>query len=284
MPHPGGGAAPTGPGAVEHPVVERRPGAGIIPARTGGPGGPTGGVAGLANLACMTDTSAAAHTPSGVVDLLGLLAYAELVSFFRLSGAAGLAPDLAAKGELAGVAATEYRHYRMLHERLAALGADPEAAMEPFVEPLDAWHARTEPRTWLESLVKTYVGDGIAGDFYRTVAEHADAGTAEAVRGAVSEAERAEAVAVRVREAVQEDPKLAGPLSLWARRLVGEALSQAQLVAAARPELAALVARGASGGESGEGGGRGDLAAVSRLFAGLTEAHSARLEAMGLSG
>ncbi|WP_017556703.1 ferritin-like fold-containing protein [Nocardiopsis baichengensis] len=235
----------------------------------------------------MTNPSApSAPAPGGVIDLLGLLAYAELVSFFRLADVAGLAPDLVAKGELAGVAATEYRHYRMLHARLEELGADPEAAMEPFVEPLDAWHAGTEPQNWLESLVKIYVGDGIAGDFYRTIADHADAGTAEAVRGAVSESERAEPIAARVRAAVEEDPKLAGPLSLWARRLVGEALSQAQLVAAARPELAGLVARGATGEASGggEGGGRGDLAAVSRVFAGLTEAHTARLEAMGLSG
>ncbi|WP_017592772.1 ferritin-like fold-containing protein [Nocardiopsis potens] len=230
----------------------------------------------------MTNGSPSETASAGVVDLLGLLAYAELVSFFRLSGDAGLAPDLAAKGELAGAAAAEYRHYRLLHDRLTELGADPEAAMEPFVEPLEAWHARTEPKNWLESLVKTYVGDGISGDFYRVVAKVADARTAELVDGAVDDDERAEVIGARVRAAVEADPRLAGPLSLWARRLVGEALSQAQLVAAHRPDLAALVAAGAE--RAGEESGReSDLASISRMFAGLTEAHSARLAAMGLS-
>ncbi|TDQ54736.1 ferritin-like fold-containing protein [Actinorugispora endophytica] len=231
-------------------------------------------------------TSGPAQTPSedttaarGVVDLLGLLAYAELVSFFRLADDAELAPSLADKGELAGFAATEQGHYQRLHDRLVELGVAPEAAMEPFVAPLDAWHARTEPQSWLESLVKAYVGDGIAGDFYRQVAVLADDETRELVTGVLSEEGRAGFIAKKVQQAVADDPKLAGRLALWARRLVGEALSQAQRVAAERPHLAALlVTEGAE-----DNAESGDLAAVSRIFARLTDAHSARLKAMGLS-
>ncbi|GAA2014029.1 ferritin-like domain-containing protein [Nocardiopsis rhodophaea] len=243
----------------------------------------------------MTNGAASDTTPvdpddkpgRGVIDLLAMMAYAELVAFFRLSDDAGLAPDLAAKGELAGIAATEYGHYKLLRDRLEELGVDPEAAMRPFVEPLNAWHARTEPQSWLESLVKTYVSDGIAGDFYRYIADQTDDRTRALVAEVVSDTGRGEIIAARVRAAVEDDPKLGGRLSLWARRLVGEALSQAQIVAAQRVELAALLApRGADTGE-GEGGSEGassDLAAVSRVFAKLTEAHSARLEAMGLNG
>jgi hypothetical protein len=219
----------------------------------------------------------------GVIDLLGLLAYAELGSFFRLADDAGLAPSLRSKGQLAALAAAEQAHYQTLRDRLEGLGVDPEEAMAPFVEPLDAWHARTEPQSWLESLVKTYVGDGIAGDFYRKVAALADEETRDLVEGVLAETGRAEFVSETVRAAVDEDPKLAGRLSLWARRLVGEALSQAQAVAVARPDLAALLTKDpkASGDD---GTGLGDLAAVSRMFASLTDRHSARLEAMGLSG
>ncbi|GAB3207798.1 ferritin-like fold-containing protein [Marinactinospora thermotolerans] len=212
-----------------------------------------------------------------VLDLLGLLAYAELVAFFRLTDDAELAPTLVDKGELAGLAATEYGHYRMLRDRLRELGADPEEAMRPFVAPLDAWHARTEPQDWLESLVKAYVGDGIAGDFYRQVAELTDAQTRDLVHGVLSEAGRAEFVAAKVRAAVADDPKLAGRLALWARRLVGEALSQAQRVATERPELAALLAA------EDETDSHSDLASVSRVFARITDAHAARVKAMGLS-
>jgi hypothetical protein len=224
-------------------------------------------------------------TPPGVIDLLGLLAYAELGSFFRLADDAGLAPSLLSKGQLAGLAAAEQAHYQALRDRLEELGVDPEEAMEPFVAPLDLWHERTAPQSWLESLVKTYVGDGIAGDFYRKVAELADEETRILVEGVMAETGRAEFVAGTVRAALEEDPKLAGRLSLWARRLVGEALSQAQAVAVSRPELATLLAGGAPGErrEDADPAGIGDLAAVSRMFASLTDRHAARLRAMGLA-
>ncbi|MFD3685193.1 ferritin-like fold-containing protein [Nocardiopsis sp. NPDC058631] len=217
----------------------------------------------------------------GVIDLLGLLAYAELGSFFRLADDAGLAPSLRSKGQLAALAAAEQAHYQTLRDRLEELGFVPEEAMEPFVAPLDAWHERTEAQSWLESLVKTYVGDGIAGDFYRKVAALADEETAVLVEGVLAETGRAEFVAGAVRAAVAEDPTLAGRLSLWARRLVGEALSQAQHVAVSRPRLAALLAEDPQ--RSADATGLGDLAAVSRMFASLTDRHKARLDAMGLS-
>jgi hypothetical protein len=45
---------------------------------------------------------------------------------------------------------------------MTAMGVDPEAAMQPFVEPFSAYHDRTAPKSWLEGLLKAYVGDGIA--------------------------------------------------------------------------------------------------------------------------
>lgn len=215
----------------------------------------------------------------GVIDLLGLLAYAELVSFFRLASDAELAPTLEDKAELAAFAATEQAHHQVLRRKLVELGVDPEEAMQPFIAPLDAWHAHTTPQTWLESLVKAYVGDGIAADFYRQVAEVTDPEIRELVVDVLSEEGRAEFIAAKVKQAVAEEPTLAGRLALWARRLVGEALSQAQRVALDRPQLAELLAKGDSSEER-----NGDLAAVSRIFARLTESHNARLQAMGLAG
>ena len=43
--------------------------------------------------------------------------------------------------------------------------------------PFDAFHARTAPADWLEGLVKAYVGDGLAADFYREIAAFLDADT-----------------------------------------------------------------------------------------------------------
>ncbi|MEV5411661.1 ferritin-like fold-containing protein [Thermopolyspora sp. NPDC052614] len=214
-------------------------------------------------------------TPTGVVDLLGVLAYAELTAFLRLAeDAASLAPSLTDRAALSDLAAVEHRHFRLLRDRLAEVGVDPEEAMAPFVDALDAWHAQTRPADWLEALVKAYVGTGISMDFYREAARRVDPGTAALVEEALADEGRSEFAVERVRAALKTDPKVSGRLALWARRLVGEALSQAHRVAAVRPALAALLV------EAGDGE---DLPEIGRMFARLTEAHGKRMAALGLT-
>ena len=116
--------------------------------------------------------------------------------------------------------------------------------MLPFTAALDAFHARTAPSDWLEGLVKAYVGDGIAADFYRAVAELVDPQTRDLVLRVLADTGHAEFVIARVRAAIAADPQVAGRLALWARRLVGEALAQAYRVVADRRPLAALLSAG----------------------------------------
>jgi hypothetical protein len=213
---------------------------------------------------------------AAVVDLLGALAYGELTAFSRLAADADLAPSLSAKAELARLAVTEFRHFEVLRARLEAVSADADAAMEPFVAALDAFHERTAPQTWLEGLVKAYVGDGIARDFYREVSAFLDPGTHELVTTVLTDEGHAEFVLREVRHAIEADPRVSGRLALYARRLVGEALSQAQRVAADRDGLTALLVG------SGPGAGA-DLAELVRMFGRITEAHSRRMQLLGLS-
>ena len=208
-----------------------------------------------------------------VIDLLGVLALAELTAFERLAGDASLAPTLADKAALGGMAVAEFGHYQVLHERLAALDVDSTVAMAPFVVALDAFHDSTAPSDWLESLVKAYVGDGFAADFYREVAELMDDETQSLVGDILDDTGHAEFAVAHVRSAIEADPAVAGRLALWARRLVGEALVQAQRVAVDRDALARLIV-----------GGVGDLGAVGELLARLTQRHSERMEALGLQG
>lgn len=215
----------------------------------------------------------------GLLDLFGLLAYAELVAFFRLSEDAALAPSLADKAALAEMAVAEFGHFTLLRDRIADLNVRPEQAMLPFVAALDAFHARTEPSDWLEGLVKAYVGDGIAADFYRAIAQLLDPSSRELVLGVLADTGHAEFVVARVRAATSADPALAGRLALWARRLVGEALAQAHRVAAERPPLARLLA-----GETGRDGTAHPQGEIGRMFARLTDAHEERMAALGLAG
>lgn len=207
-----------------------------------------------------------------VVDLLAVLAYGELTAFERLADDARLAPTLTDKAALGAMAVAEFGHFQALRTRLAELGVDPEQVMAPFVAPLDAFHASTAAKTWLEGLVKAYVGDGFAADFYREVAAYVDESTRALVLEVLADTGHSAFAVDRVRAAVEADPTLAGPLALWARRLVGEALTQAQRVAVEREALARLLV-----------GGSGDLAEVARLLTRLTEEHSRRMVALGLS-
>lgn len=210
-----------------------------------------------------------------IIDLLGGLAYSELSAFERLAEDAAQAPTLPDTAALAAMAAAEFGHFQRLRDRLASLGADPYEAMEPFHEPVDAFHAYTAPSDWLESLIKAYVGDGLAADFYREIATHLDVDTRTLILEVLDDTGHSTFAVEAVLRAIEENPKIAGRLALWARRLMGEALSQAQRVAANRDALTALLVGGV------ERPGM-DLAAVARMFVRLTETHTRRMETLGL--
>lgn len=210
--------------------------------------------------------------PGRIVDLLGLIAYAELSASLRLAEDAMLAPSLSDKAEIGAMAAAEFGHFQRIGAYLRARGADPEAAMTPFTAQVDAFHARTQPADWLEGLVKANVGDGLAADFYRAVAERVEPTVRAEIIGVLDDLGHSRFAVGRVRDAIAADPSVAGRLALWARRLVGEAMAQAQHVAVEHPGLAELVT----------GDAADDLTAVAMLFADLTDRHAARMRALGL--
>lgn len=207
----------------------------------------------------------------GVLDLVGVLAFGELTAFDRMSADARQAPTLDGRIALCQMAAAEMRHFETLSAYLAARGISIETAMAPFVRPIEAFHASTAPKTWLESIVKAYVGDGLAADFYREIAEWLPGPTRELVVGVLSDTGHSSFAVRQVRRACQIDPRLAGPLALWGRRLLGEALTQAQHVVAERDALAVLII-----------GGSGELAGIGSLFKRLQQGHSRRMKSLGL--
>jgi hypothetical protein len=213
---------------------------------------------------------------AAVVDLLGAITYGEISAFQRLTDDAKLAKQLPDKLALGKMAVVQFGHIEPLMERIAALGADPMEAMAPFVGPFDIFHTATAPSDWLEGLIKAYVGDGLAADFYVEIASYLDSGTRQLIVDSLADAGQSDFVVDRVRRAIEEDHRVAGRLALWGRRLMGEALSQAQRVAAERDSLAALLA----GGVDRPGM---DLAALSRMFSRLTENHAKRMAELGLA-
>jgi len=213
---------------------------------------------------------------AAVIDLIAVLGYGELTAFERLAADAAMAPTIDDKAALAGMATAEYRHFQVLRDRLVELDVDPQEAMAPFRQAYEDFHTQTMPRDWLEGLVKAYVGDGIGTDFYREISNFVDEDTRRLVVSVCDDMGQSAFIVERVRAAINEDPRVGGRLALWGRRLVGEALSQAQRVAADRDALSTLLV----GGVDRPGT---DLAEIGRMLARLTDNHARRMSALGLA-
>lgn len=213
----------------------------------------------------------------GTIDLLGAIAYGAISGFSRMAADSEMARDLVLKRALAGMAVKEFHNHEMLSDRIVELGGDPNTAMMPFKPAFEAYHARTKPRDLLEGLVKAYIGDGIATDFYLEISTYVEPDSRRHIEQASSNHRDVDTIVKAVRAGIAEDSRRAGPLALWGRRLVGEALTQGQVVAGERETLSDLVL-GLSHDRPGA-----TLHEMGELMQRLTDRHQLRMGRLGLA-
>ncbi len=207
----------------------------------------------------------------GINELFSLLAYGEVAAFYRLTDEARMAPNLSGRINMARMAASEMRHYELLHTTLESRGVDVLAAITRYAPALENYHRLTMPSTWLEALVKTYVGDAMAADLYLAIANSLPDDVADVVREVLGETVHSQFVVAEVRAAVSASGRQRSRLALWSRRLLGEAITQAQYVMADHDELVDLVVAGSGG-----------LGQLTDFFEAMQHTHNDRMRQLGL--
>lgn len=157
-------------------------------------------------------------------DFLGRVAYVQLSFFETLAHAVTTAPTTEAKtalGKAAGVILA--RHHALLAE-LDKLDLAPAKVMEPFVQGIDAFRARTRGSDWAENLLAFYVAAGILDEAFTSIAEGLDKVHAQRIAEIFDDGEAIHLVSEQLALAIGANPRLSSRLALFGRRLVGDVL------------------------------------------------------------
>ncbi|MFT3717086.1 MAG: ferritin-like fold-containing protein, partial [Gordonia sp. (in: high G+C Gram-positive bacteria)] len=173
-----------------------------------------------------------AVTAPATATLYEIFLAGEYSAVRRLIDDAEMAPTIADRIAMMRMVASEQQHFDLLAQQVEQAGGSVTDAVEKHQRVFDEYHRVTTPSDWLEVLVKMYVGDGLAADFYDEMVEQLPPEAHDVMAQALSQTTSSDWVRDEVRAAVAADPALASPLTLWGRRLLGEAITHAQWVLA----------------------------------------------------
>jgi hypothetical protein len=203
--------------------------------------------------------------PRAAAQLVAALAYGERVAQRRAQEGIALASDGRRRKHQEHVAGKEGRSADLLEARAEELGSlEAQAAFRPF---FDAFFEHTVPSDWLELQVFHYVGDAMVRDFAEVLMPLLDPVSAEVVRR-TTERDEEEAFSLdEVTTGLDEDPGAADRVAAYARRVIGEALTQTRRAATQTQALRELL-----GGPHAE----------KRLILDLLDRHRRRLDRLGI--
>lgn len=169
-------------------------------------------------------------------EVVGLMAYSALALMTRLDKDGDQAPTIAAHIEHARMSARAFTMFEKLEAWASERGIDVHAAAAQYSGMYDDLDARTRPTTWFERSVKTYVTVGIMGDLLLEVLQRHQVFSEGDFAWDINHAEW---VRQFLAPQTAEDAQLAARLSLWARRVAGEALGLMRATLFTHPALVA---------------------------------------------
>jgi len=200
---------------------------------------------------------------TALVQVLGAVAYGELKAYEGAKAEAEAAPDEATRRRYRKVAAEELRHHKGFVARLEALGADPDRAMRPYREALNAYHGRgaADP---VDEAMFGYLGEGIADDLLTWLRQVVDDDTAAFIDTVIADEVEHEAAAAADLRAVLVSPSSRRKAARASQKMVAQMLWSGRR--GATPMLAFL-----------------RLGRPANLFGVLAVGHARRMRAVGLA-
>jgi hypothetical protein len=226
--------------------------------------------------------AATADTESAFRQLLGFAAYVRLRLFVEAAQHVWGTHDLNDAQRLL----RRSLHIGQQQEALIELGRNrfgltAAQLMAPFDGVFDGFLLRTKPKNWYEGLLRPIVSHGISRDLVRLMARGLPPMDAKAVLSILADNEVDDDVALKlIKNAVSKDPVHGARLSLWGRRVVGEAFGIGTEILTKYPALGALVIKAT---DDAAPGSLNLKAAQAAAIAELSKAHELRMESMGMT-
>jgi hypothetical protein len=212
------------------------------------------------------DEGALASEPKLLAEVLAALSYGERLGARRAADSVALAPDQHSREEQHHIAELERRNWQLMEARVHELGG--EAFIERVKPFFDAFFAHTEPEDWIQAQTFHYVGDALVSDFADVLAPLVDPVSREVVRRALGDRQDMETFALdELTRALASDRAIGGGIADYARRVIGEALTQTGRALEATEGLRTLL----GGSEAGK-----------RFVLSLLDRHRQRMDRLGI--
>jgi hypothetical protein len=214
----------------------------------------------------ITGDGALASSPRLLAEVLAALAYGEELGAKRAADSVALAPDQRSRQEQHHIAELERRNWQLMQARVHELGGQEFIDLvKPF---FDAFFTHTEPKDWIEAQTFHYVGDALVSDFADVLAPLVDPVSREVVRRALGDRQDMETFALdELTRALRDDRVSGAEIADYARRVIGEALTQTGRALEATEGLRTLL----GGSEAGK-----------RFVLSLLDRHRQRMDRLGV--